>query len=70
VAQYLKLYDADPAQIAQTRMLLARIEVAIDDLQTKRADLDHTLKELRKIRAACIEHLGMEGSDARAKCKS
>ena len=47
-----------------------RIEVAIDDLQTKRADLDHTLKELRKIRAACIEHLGMEGSDARAKCKS
>ena len=70
VAQYLKLYDADPAQIAQTRMLLARIEVAIDDLQTKRADLDHSLKELRKIRAACIEHLGMEGSDARAKCKS
>ena len=35
VAQYLKLYDADPSQIAQTQMLLARIERAIDDLQTQ-----------------------------------
>src|SRR5215831_12790002 len=26
IAQYLKLYDADPAQITQTQMLLARAE--------------------------------------------
>jgi DNA-binding transcriptional MerR regulator len=26
IAQYLKLYDADPAQIAQTQMLLNRVE--------------------------------------------
>ena len=57
IAQYLKLYDADPAQIAQTQMLLTRIEKTIDDLQLKRADLDRTLKELREIRAGCIEHL-------------
>ena len=44
IAQYLKLYDADPAQIAQTQMLLARVEEAIEDLQLKRADLDRTLK--------------------------
>jgi DNA-binding transcriptional MerR regulator len=70
VAQYLKLYDADPAQIAQTRMLLSRIEQAIEDLQVKRADLDHTLKELRKIRAQCVEHLSGEGqSDTRSKCR-
>src|SRR5581483_1817770 len=70
VAQYLKLYDADPSQIAQTRMLLSRVEQAIADLQEKRADLDHTLKELKKIRADCISHLAGEGqSDARAKCK-
>jgi uncharacterized protein YoxC len=50
-------------------MLLARVEVAIDDLQVKRADLDHTLKELRKIRAACVEHLSAEDPEALAKCK-
>src|SRR5262245_347032 len=57
IAQYLKLYDADPAQIAQTQMLLARIERAIEDLQAKRGDLDRTLKELKDIRAQCMAHL-------------
>jgi DNA-binding transcriptional MerR regulator len=57
IAQYLKLYDADPAQIAQTQMLLTRVEQTIEDLQVKRADLDRTLKELRDIRAGCLEHL-------------
>jgi DNA-binding transcriptional MerR regulator len=57
IAQYLKLYDADPAQITQTQMLLARVERAIDDLQAKRADLDRTLKELKEIRAQCAAHL-------------
>jgi len=57
IAEYLKLYDADPAQIAQTRMLLARTEQAIEELQAKRTDLDRTLKDLREIRAQCAEHL-------------
>ena len=64
IAQYLKLYDADPAQITQTQMLLARVERAIDDLQAKRADLDRTLKDLKEIRAQCAEHLkGRAASD-------
>jgi DNA-binding transcriptional MerR regulator len=70
VAQYLKLYDADPSQIAQTQMLLARVELAITNLQVKRADLDRTLKELRKIRAHCVEHLGAEAPPGRVGCKS
>ena len=57
IAEYLKLYDADPTQIAQTQLLLNRVETAIDDLQLKRADLDRTLKELKDIRAQCFEHL-------------
>jgi DNA-binding transcriptional MerR regulator len=57
IAEYLKLYDADPAQMAQTQMLLNGVERAIDDLQLKRADLDRTLKELKDIRAQCVEHL-------------
>ncbi|HWB44219.1 MAG TPA: MerR family DNA-binding transcriptional regulator [Hyphomicrobiaceae bacterium] len=57
ISQYLELYDADPAQIAQTRMLLSRVEAAIEDLQAKRADLDRTLRDLRDIRTHCIAHL-------------
>jgi DNA-binding transcriptional MerR regulator len=66
IAEYLKLYDADPAQMAQTQMLLGRVEQAIEDLQLKRADLDRTLKELRDIRAQCIEHLRNKGG---GRCK-
>ena len=69
VAQYLKLYDADPAQIAQTQMLLAHIERAIEDLQLKRADIERTLKELREIRSQCREHLGCEGVAGAGACK-
>lgn len=68
IAQYLMLYDADPAQMTQTQMLLARIETAIADLQLKRADLDRTLRELRDIRAQCVEHLKARGSGGRAGC--
>jgi DNA-binding transcriptional MerR regulator len=63
IAEYLKLYDADPAHIAQTQMLLNGVEEAIRDLQTKRADLDRTLKELREIRSQCIAHLQKEAGD-------
>lgn len=57
IAEYLKLYDTDPSQMAQTQMLLAGVEEAIEDLQAKRADIDRTLKELRDIRAQAAEHL-------------
>ena len=65
IAQYLALYDADPAQVAQTRMLLTRIEVAIEDLQMKRADLDRTLREFKDIRAQCVQHLEGQGPGGR-----
>jgi DNA-binding transcriptional MerR regulator len=61
IGEYLKLYDADPAHIAQTQLLLTRVEEAIESLQAKRTDLDRTLKELKDIRAQCVEHLGKAG---------
>jgi DNA-binding transcriptional MerR regulator len=64
IAAYLKLYDADPAHLTQTQMLLGGVEEAIKSLQAKRADLDRTLKELREIRAQCIEHLAKAGAEA------
>lgn len=57
IAEYLELYDADPAQQAQTRLLLGKVDEAIIDLQQKRADIDQSLRDLKDIRAKCIEHL-------------
>jgi DNA-binding transcriptional MerR regulator len=62
IAQYLKMYDADPTQNAQTQLLLGRVETAIADLQDKRADIDRTLKELKDIRAHCHQHLGIKAA--------
>jgi DNA-binding transcriptional MerR regulator len=68
IAEYLKLYDADPSQMAQTQMLLTGVESAIEDLQAKRADLDRTLKDLKDIRAQCVEHLARKGR-TRSTCE-
>ena len=65
VADYLKLYDSDPAQQAQTRLLLDKVEHALADLNAKRADLDRTLRELKDIRSRCLEHLQRIGQDGR-----
>ena len=61
IADYLRLYDADPAQMAQTRLLLEKVEAAIASLRTKHADLERTLRELDDIRARCVAHLSQRG---------
>lgn len=58
IAEYLALYDTDPGQEAQTRLLLDKVDAAISDLQGKRADIDRSLKDLKDIRARCVAHLG------------
>ncbi len=60
IAEYLSLYDADPTQVTQTRLLLDRVEAHIADLNTKRADLDRTLDDLKEIRAQCKRHLSRQ----------
>ncbi len=57
IGEYLSLYDTDPTQMTQTRLLLDRVEAHIAGLNTKRADLDRTLQDLREIRAQCKRHL-------------
>jgi DNA-binding transcriptional MerR regulator len=61
IAEYLSLYDADPTQVTQTRLLLGRVEAHIADLVAKRADLDRTLDDLKEIRAQCRRHLNRQG---------
>jgi DNA-binding transcriptional MerR regulator len=57
IAEYLNLYDSDPDQIAQTRLLLQKVETAIADLEVKQRDIEDALRELREIRAQCIAQL-------------
>lgn len=57
VGEYLALYDADPGQIAQTKLLLGKVTTAIGDLEKKRADIDAALADLRDIAAHCERHL-------------
>jgi DNA-binding transcriptional MerR regulator len=57
IMEFLALYDADPSQIVQTRLLLQKVEAHIGDLETKRKDLERTLRDLKDIRALCVEYL-------------
>ena len=49
VADYLDLYDADPAQLEQMRLLRAMVLDRIVLLDSQRRDIDQTLDELRSI---------------------
>ena len=51
IGAYLELYDADPTQVAQMRLLKTKVEAHIAELEGKRADLERTLAELTEIRA-------------------
>lgn len=57
VGEYLALYDADPGQLAQTRLLLDKVTAAIADLETKQRDIERALAELNEIRTRCETHL-------------
>lgn len=57
IGEYLALYDADPGQLAQTRLLLQKVTAAISDLETKQHDIERSLSELNDIRARCEAHL-------------
>ena len=57
IAEYLNLYDADPDQITQIRLLLQKVEASMAELEGKRKDIDDTLKQLREIREQCVSQL-------------
>ena len=61
IRDWLALYDADPNHITQARVLIVKVDVAINDLSKKRADLDRALKDLREIKSIAIRHLETHG---------
>src|SRR5215213_7987287 len=51
VREYLDLYDADPTQREQVRLLLGKVRERIAGLEAQRRDLDQAVAELRDIAA-------------------
>lgn len=57
IRDWLALYDADPNHITQARVMLVKVDSAVEDLLKKRADIERALKDLREIKALAVNHL-------------
>lgn len=57
IRDWLDLYDADPDQTGQMRVLLNKTRGRIAELERQRDDIDVTLTELRDIEASVYTHL-------------
>jgi DNA-binding transcriptional MerR regulator len=62
IKEYLDLYDADPRQAAQNKVLLRGVQARIRLLEEQRQALDQTLDELREIERETVKALAeLEG---------
>lgn len=61
IADHLSLYDSDPSQPAQTKLLLGRVDEAISDLKSMRVDLERAIADLKSIRTKCLGQLRKRG---------
>ncbi|KAA3629726.1 MAG: MerR family DNA-binding transcriptional regulator [Proteobacteria bacterium] len=59
IREYLDLYDADPLQGKQLRLLTQKIDRRISELEQQREDLETALQELQEIRQECLTTIEM-----------
>ena len=64
IGEYLDLYDADPTQHDQIVLLLDKVNNRIGELQSQKADIDDTLKELSSVRAQALAAMDDESAQA------
>lgn len=57
IRDWLELYDADPNHVTQAKVLIEKVDLAIDELAQKRTDIERALKDLREIRLIAVNHL-------------
>ncbi len=57
IKEYLDLYDMDPTQVEQMRMLLDRVKNRMDLLERQRLALEETIAELKVIEVETTEAL-------------
>ena len=54
IGEYLALYDADPTRHDQILLLLDKVNNRIRELESQKADLNETLKELVSVREQAL----------------
>ena len=59
IKEYLDLYDVDPSQVSQLRLLMDKINDRVSELEQQREDLETTLMELEEMRQECLSHIEM-----------
>ena len=64
IGEYLDLYDADPTQHDQIVLLLDKVNSRIGELESQKADIDDTLKELSSVRAQALAAMQDESAQA------
>jgi len=64
IGEYLHLYDADPTQHDQIMLLLDKVNNRIGELESQKADIDDTLKELSSVRAQALAAMDDESAQA------
>jgi DNA-binding transcriptional MerR regulator len=64
IGEYLDLYDADPTQHDQIVLLLDKVNSRIGELESQKADIDDTLKELSSVRAQALAAMDDESAQA------
>jgi DNA-binding transcriptional MerR regulator len=67
IADWLDLYDADPNQAEQMRLLVDKVRDRIEALERQRDDLEATLMELREIENAARRHLKVTVKDVKGR---
>ncbi len=57
IREIIQVYKSPPGEIAQLKLLMARLDEKREDLRQKRRDIDETLAELDNVEEACLTRM-------------
>lgn len=63
IAGIVDMYDAEPGEVGQLRLLIARITERRNRLEQQRRDIDATLDDLDTVERRCIDRLTALGTE-------
>lgn len=66
IKEYLDLYDIDPSQTEQIRMLLKKVQTRLEMLEDQRLALEETILELKDIEEQTLGALEREAAQKKA----
>lgn len=66
IAEYLDLYRADPEQLEQRQLLIAKVRKRIAELEQQKIDLEITLGELYEIERQALDNLPAKETNSAA----